>query len=230
MYYILLLSSVLCTAILFFICYKKIDKTEVIYDDNVSPVVEKLGDNETITNIVLQRINNYTTKVEKNKDKNQKISFYNVNNDKIVIKDTTDLKDCSRLIQICHECVHSIQDKRILKLHFIFSNINILYFLGTFLYFFYDKRESIRLTLLLIQIFIFIVTFVLKVITESDATYRATIVASDFLKDRLDKEALNSFIKKVENEIYSIAPIMYFSLYMQGIILLIINQIGAILI
>ena len=86
MYYILLLSSVLCTAILFFICYKKIDKTEVIYDDNVSPVVEKLGDNETITNIVLQRINNYTTKVEKNKDKNQKISFYNVNNDKIVIK------------------------------------------------------------------------------------------------------------------------------------------------
>ena len=62
MYYILLLSSVLCTAILFFICYKKIDKTEVIYDDNVSPVVEKLGDNETITNIVLQRINNYTTK------------------------------------------------------------------------------------------------------------------------------------------------------------------------
>lgn len=55
-------------------------------------------------------------------------------------------------------------------------------------------------------------------------------MASDFLKDRLDKEALNSFIKKVENEIYSIAPIMYFSLYMQGIILLIINQIGAILI
>ena len=230
MYYILLLSSVLCTAILFLICYKKINKTEVIYDDKVSPIVEKLGDNETITNIVLQHVNNYTTKVEKNKDKNQKISFYNVNNDKIVIKDTTDLKDCSRLIQICHECVHSIQDKRILKLHFIFSNINILYFLGTFLYFFYDKRESIRLTLLLIQIFIFIVTFVLKVITESDATYRATIVASDVLKDKLDKDVLNSFIKKVENEIYSIAPIMYFSLYMQGIILLIINQIGAILI
>lgn len=230
MYYILLLSSVLCAAILFFICYKKIDKTEVIYDDNVSPVVEKLGDNETITNIVLQRVNNYTTKVEKNKDKNQKISFYNVNNDKIVIKETTDLKDCSRFIQSCHECVHSIQDKRILKLHFIFSNINILYFLGTFLYFFYDKSESVRLALLLIQIFIFIITFVLKVITESDATYRATIVASDVLKDKLDKDVLNSFIKKVENEIYSIAPIMYFSLYMQGAILLIINQIGAILI
>ena len=103
MYYILLLSSVLCTAIVFFICYKKINKTEVIYDDKVSPIVEKLGDNEAITNIVLQHVNNYTTKVEKNKDKNQKIRFYNVNNDKIVIKDTTDLKECSRLIQICHE-------------------------------------------------------------------------------------------------------------------------------
>ena len=230
MYYILLLSSVLCTAILFFICNKKIGKNEFIYDDKVSPVVEKLGDNEAITNIILRYVNNYTTKVEKNKDKNQKISFYNVNNDKIVIKDTTDLKDCSRLIQVCHECVHSIQDKNVLKLHFIFSNINILYFLGTFLYFFYDKRESVRLALLLIQIFIFIITFILKIITESDATYRATIIANDFLKDKVVGETLNNFVKKIENEVYSIAPVMYFSLYMQGAILLIINQIGAILI
>ena len=149
--------------------------------------------------------------MEKNKDKNRKISFYNVNNDKIVIKDTTDLKDCSRLIQVCHECVHSIQDKNVLKLHFIFSNINILYFLGTFLYFFYDKRESVRLALLLIQIFIFIITFILKIITESDATYRATIIANDFLKDKVEGETLNNFVKKIENEVYSIAPVMYFS-------------------
>ena len=230
MYYILLLSSVLCTAMLYTICHKKVNKTDGIYDDKVSPILEKLGDNEAITNSVLQHVNNYTTKVEKNKDKNQKISFYNVNNDKIVIKDTVDLKECSRFIQVCHECVHSIQDKNILKLHFIFSNINILYFLGTFLYFFYDKRESVRLALLLIQIFIFIITFVLKIITESDATYRATIVANDFLADKVEKEALSNFIKNAENEIYSIAPIMYFSLYMQGAILLIINQIGAILI
>ena len=230
MYYILLLSSVLCTAILFFICNKKIGKNEFIYDDKVSPVVEKLGDNEAITNIILRYVNNYTTKVEKNKDKNQKISFYNVNNDKIVIKDTTDLKDCSRLIQVCHECVHSIQDKNVLKLHFIFSNINILYFLGTFLYFFYDKRESVRLALLLIQIFIFIITFILKIITESDATYRATIIANDLLKNKVEEETLNNIVKKIENEVYSIAPVMYFSLYMQGAILLIINQIGAILI
>ena len=35
---------------------------------------------------------------------------------------------------------------------------------------------------------------------------------------------------KVENEIYSIVPMFYFSLFMQGAILLIINQVGAILI
>ena len=163
--YILALCTILCTAILFFICYKKINNTEVIYDEKISPVIEKLGDNEVITNIILKHISNYTTNVEKNKEKNEKISYYNVNNDKIVIKDTCDLKDCSRLIQICHECVHSIQDKKLLKLHFIFSNINILYFLGTFLYFFYNSGETLRMALLLIQIFIFLITFMLKIIT-----------------------------------------------------------------
>ena len=81
-----------------------------------------------------------------------------------------------------------------------------------------------------LDIWKFIVTFVLKVITESDATYRATIIANDFLKDKVERETLNNFVKKIENEVYSIAPVMYFSLYMQGAILLIINQIGAILI
>ena len=228
--YVLALSTILCTAILFFICYKKVNNNQVIYDENVSPIVEKLGDNEVITNIVLQHINNYTTKVEKNKEKNEKISYFNVNNDKIVIKDSNDLKDCSRLIQICHECVHSIQDKKLLKLHFIFSNINILYFLGTFLYFFYNDNQDVRMTLLLIQIFIFLITFMLKIITESDATYRAPIVAYDFLSDKVNKKSLDEFKKKVEDEIYSIIPIFYFSLFMQGAMLLIINQIGAILI
>lgn len=228
--YVLALGTILCTAILFFICHKKINNNQVIYDENVSPIVEKLGDNEVITNIVLQHINNYTTKVEKNKEKNEKISYFNVNNDKIVIKDSNDLKDCSRLIQICHECVHSIQDKKLLKLHFIFSNINILYFLGTFLYFFYNDNQDVRMTLLLIQIFIFLITFMLKIITESDATYRAPIVAYDFLSDKVNKKSLDEFKKKVEDEIYSIIPIFYFSLFMQGAMLLIINQIGAILI
>lgn len=228
--YILALCTILCTAGLFFICYKKINNNEVIYDEKISPLVQKLGDNEVITNIVLQHLNNYTTKVEKNKEKNEKISYYNVNNDKIVIKDTTDLKDCSRLIQICHECVHSIQDKKLLKLHFIFSNINILYFVGTFLYFFYNSSENLRMTLLLIQIFIFLITFMLKIITESDATYRAPIVAYDFLSDKIDKKSLDEFKKKIEKEVYSIIPTFYFSLFMQGAMLLIINQVGAILI
>ena len=228
--YILALCTILYKAILFFICYKKINNFQVIYDEKISPIVEKLGDNEVITNIVLQRLNNYTTKVEKNKEKNEKISYYNVNNDKIVIKDTSDLKDCSRLIQICHECVHSIQDKKLLKLHFIFSNINILYFLGTFLYFFYNSSETLRMALLLIQIFVFLITFMLKIITESDATYRAPMVAYDFLSDKVDKKSLDEFKKKIEIEIYSIVPTVYFSLFMQGAMLLIINQIGAILI
>ena len=75
-----------------------------------------------------------------------------------------------------------------------------------------------------------LITFMLKIVTESDATYRAPIVAYDFLSDKVDKKSLDEFKKKVENEIYSIIPLFYFSLFSQGAILLIINQIGAIFI
>lgn len=228
--YVLAICTILCTVILFFICKAKVSNSNVIYDECISPILEKLGDNESITKDVLQYISNYNTKVQKNKDKNEKISYYNVNNDKIIIKDTQDLKDCSRLIQICHECVHSIQSKKILKMNYIFSNINILYFLLTFLYFFYNNSYGTRMILLIIQLFIFIVTFVLKIIVESDATYRATIVARDYLQNKVVDNAINEFIKKMQSEIYSIVPMFYFSLFIQGAMLLIINQLGAIFI
>lgn len=228
--HILALCTILCTVTLYIICYKKIDNSKNIYDEKISPVLEKMGNNQEITNLVLQHLSNYTTKVEKNKEKNEKISYYNVNNDKIIIKDTEDLKDCTRLIHVSHECIHSIQSKKMLKLHYIFSNINILYFLATFIYFFYNKNSDIRLALLFVQMAIFLTTFVLKIITESDASYRAPEVAIEFMTDKVDKDTLNKFRKQVREELYPIMPMFYFSLFMQGAVLLIINQVAAILI
>ena len=228
--YILLVCTVICTIILFFICNEKQKIETAIYDNNISKVVEKIGDNEKIANEILSFIGNNKTKVEKNEDPKIKSSFYNFNTDKITIKNTEDLKDCSRIVHISHECIHSIQNKKLGFTHFILSNIQILYFLGIFIYFFYNKDLELRFNLLLIQFFIFILTFFIKVTLESDATYRGPELAFTYLKDKVNEKDLTDFKKNVEGKLYPIVPMSYFSFYMQGALLLIIAQAGAIFI
>lgn len=228
--YILAICTIFCTIILFFICNKKMDSNETIHNEVVSPILKKVGNNEQLANEILKYIGNTTTKVEKNQDSKTKSSFYNGNTDKIVIKDTEDLEDCSRVIHISHECIHSIQDKKLIKTHFIFSNVQILYFLGIFIYFFYNRDVNLRLTLLLIQMAIFILTFFIKVTLESDATYRGPNLAFDYLSEKVDTKTLKSFKKEIEDKLYKLVPISYFGLYMQGALLLIIAQVGAIFI
>ncbi len=228
--YLLTVCTILCTIILFFVCNRKIGNEDVFYDEKISPVVKAIGDNEKLAEEILKYIGNTTTKVEKNEDNKIKASFYNCNTDKITVKNTEDLDDCSRLIHIAHECVHSIQEKKLVKAHFILSNIQIFYFLGIFIYFFYNKNLELRLSLLLIQIFIFSATFFIKIVLESDATYRGPILAFRYLTDKIDKVSLRNFEKNVEERLYKMVPMSYFSLYMQGAVLMIITQVGAILI
>lgn len=228
--YILIVFTVVVSLILFYICYTKLEKYEGVYNETLSPMVKKIGDNKEIAKEILKYLSNSSTEVEKNMDKNIKSSFYNCNTDKIVIKDTEDLEDCSRVVHISHECVHSIQNKKLLKCHFIISNIQILYFLSIFIYFFYNKNIELRFNLLIIQLFIFIATFFMKIVLESDATYRAVGVASGYLKDKIGSENSELFKKIIEEKIYKLVPMSYFGLYMQGVILLLIAQISAILI
>ena len=228
--YILLLSTVLCTLFLFFICNKKTTATQEIHDNYVSKTLKEIGNNEKLAKELLKYIGNTTTTVETNQDKKIKASFYDSNTDKITIKNTEDLEECSRLIHISHECIHSIQDKKILKLHFLLSNIQILYFLGIFIYFFYNKNLELRMNLLLVQLFIFVLTFFVKIVLESDATYRSTVLAFNFLESKLKSNEIASFKKDVEEKLYPIIPLSYFSLYLQGATLLLIAQAGAIFI
>ena len=51
--YILLICTILSTIILFFICNKKIGNSEEIHDENISPIVKEIGDNEKLASEIL---------------------------------------------------------------------------------------------------------------------------------------------------------------------------------
>ena len=70
----------------------------------------------------------------------------------------------------------------------------------------------------------------MKLVLESDATYRGPQLAFSYLSQRVNNNVLEKFKKEVENKLYEIVPVSYFGLYMQGAFLLIIAQVGAIFI
>ena len=89
---------------------------ELGYDENLKKIADKFPENIEICREVLKKLNNETVAVEENKE--SKASLYIAVTNKIII---ANIKDTFTRIQtIAHECLHSVQSRRILlfNLHF----------------------------------------------------------------------------------------------------------------
>ena len=86
-------------------------------------------------------------------------------------------KSYTRIQTIAHECLHSVQDRRLLIFNFIFSNIYLLYFAII-------KKlpnEEIFLNILIILGFIY---YVIRSYLENDAMIKARYLAEEYLKEK----------------------------------------------
>lgn len=226
---ILFICTLTTILILCLICARgKVEQQET-FNSEISSAIANLGNNETLARSILKYIGNTHTKVQKNKDEDAKVSFYTCTTDTITISNNKESKELSRFVHVAHECVHSTQNNVLLFFHYIISNIQILYFLGIFVYFFYKIDSAIKLPLLLIQLFIFLLAFFIKVVLESDASYRSLMVASSYIESRTDRKISIKFENCVKDKLYALMPKFYFALFMQGAILLLLAQIAALI-
>lgn len=223
-------ATVLFTLILAFIYNEKLSIQDLTFDEELSPEIGKLEDNILVAKQILGMLENDHTKVKPNKDENSKISFYNHDTDTIIMKNNiNDTKDFTRVVHVAHECIHAMQDKKFLIANKISSNIQIIYFLFLIIYFFYNRNEVTSLILIGVQILLWITTFFIKVVIESDASYRAVNLANKYLENKIDRTLLEKFNRKAEKNIYTVVPKYYFSLLMQGGIMILICQMIAIM-
>ena len=121
---IIIVAAVLAVivGIVFKINFKKIKNIGMDKDLNI--LAEKYPSNVENCKDILKKLKNEKVKVEEDKD--AKTTLYLALTDKIFIADT---KNSNTIIQtMAHECLHSIQDRKIFMFNFIFSNVYILYF------------------------------------------------------------------------------------------------------
>ena len=92
---------------------------EIGYDKELNKIADKFEDNKEICKKILAKLGNKDVKIEENSD--TKSSLYIAVSNKIII---ANIKDTFTRIQtIAHECLHSVQNRKILMFNFIFSNI-----------------------------------------------------------------------------------------------------------
>lgn len=163
--------------IVFKINFKKIK--DIGMDKDLNILAEKYPSNVEICKDILKKLKNEKVKVEEDKD--AKTTLYLALTDKIFIADTKN--SYTRIQTMAHECLHSIQDRKILMFNFIFSNVYILYFaLIVILKIF----KVINNELLYLNIFLIfsMVYYMVRAFLENDAMIKAKYLAKEYIEEK----------------------------------------------
>ena len=193
--------------------------------------LKKLADN--------QKLNEYTKKFPKNKEICQKI-LKKLGNEKVEIEENSksatmyiaitnkiiigDLKEnYSRIQTIAHECLHSLQDKRLQKFHFIISNIYLIYFIVIIILELINKLPS-RNIYLIILLILGSIYITVRNYLENDAMIKAKYIAKEYIEEEriLKKEEETELINGYEKINKIGIPISNFQIWSDLIIKVII--------
>lgn len=154
--------------------------------------LKHIGDDEELDNLAkaypsniemcreyLRKLKNEKVKIEENEG--AEASLYIAITDKISIGNIQ--KSYTRIQTIAHECLHSIQNRKLLLFNFIFSNIYLLYFIVicALLVFKILPYKMMFLTIFLILSMIY---YMVRVFLENDAMIKARYLAKEYMEEK----------------------------------------------
>ena len=150
---------------------------EIGYDKKLKFITDKFPSNKIVCEAILKKLNNNTVTIEE--DSNTKSSLYIAVTNKIIIANISDT--FTRIQTIAHECLHSIQNRKMLLFNFIFSNILILYFLLAIPLIIFNVLGGY----IFVQIYMGmgVIAYIIKAYLENDAMTKAFFVAKEYMQE-----------------------------------------------
>lgn len=191
---IVTIISLILLKIIFEINMKKVKK--LADNKKLDEIAAKFPNNIELCKNYLKKVNNENVKIEESKNTDN--CLYIAITNKIIIADLKN--NFSRIQTVAHECLHSIQDRKILIFNFIFSNIYLLYFavaslLGVF------KLLPNKMLFVSIYILMGLVYYMVRSYLENDAMIKAKYLAKEYMEEEsiVSKIEINSLINGFEN-------------------------------
>lgn len=194
---IVLVLMIVITKVVFGINFKEMKKMGV--NERLDNIIKKYPDNKEICKWCLKKLNNETVGIEENMGRES--CLYIAVTNKILIANMKN--SFTRIQTIAHECLHSIQGKKLLMFNFIFSNIYLLYFIviSIFAAFNIFPNNWIFLAILCILSMVYLS---IRVYLENDAMIKAPYLAKEYMEDT--KISSKEEIDEIINEYNRINP------------------------
>ena len=194
---IIIIVAIIAIITIFFMMKTNVKELEEIaLDKELNSIAEKFPDNTEICKSILRKIENKTTQIEENQK--SEATLYIAIQDKISIGNTH--KSFTRIQTIAHECLHSVQDRKMLIFNFIYSNIYLLYFVIICILIILKRLDNIMMysNIFLILSFIY---YVVRVFLENDAMIKAQYIAREYMQeqDAVTEEEVNKIFEGFQN-------------------------------
>lgn len=164
---------------------------QYIFDYNKKEL-KHIGENEELDNLAkaypsnlemckeyLQKLKNENVKIEENEG--AKASLYIAIADKILIANIQN--SYTRIQTIAHECLHSIQNRKLLLFNFIFSNIYLIYFIAI-CFLLILKILPYKMMFLVVFLILSIIYYTVRVYLENDAMIKARYLAKEYMEEK----------------------------------------------
>ena len=158
-------------------------------------MVDEYPSNIEVCKYILNKLNNSTVTIEENKE--AETSMYIAVTNKIIIADVKN--SYTRIQTIAHECLHSIQKRKIQLFNFIYSNIYLLYFIITTILALLNKLQDSMLYISIMITLSYIYYFVRSYL-EDDAMIKAKYLAQEFMEEVKisSQEEINNIVQSYD--------------------------------
>lgn len=176
--YVILLSIAI---ILFKFVFKiKLKKAKALQENKeLEKITDKFPENIEVAKEMIDMLGNKGVKIEEAKDTGT--SLYIAITNKISIADMKN--NYARIQTIAHECLHSCQDRTMLLFNFIFSNINMIYFLVISILTIFKVINNQMLQVAILMLFT-LIQFSVRSLLEIDAMTRAKFLAKEYMEKK----------------------------------------------
>lgn len=181
MEFIIIGVTILIATILlqFIFGYNRKELETIGKDEELDELAKEYPSNIEMCREYLKKLKNEKVKIEENKG--AEASLYIAVTDKILIADIQN--SYTRIQTIAHECLHSIQNRKILLFNFIFSNIYFIYFIVICVLLVF-KILPYKMMFLVILFLLSMVYYMIRVYLENDAMIKARYLAKEYMEEK----------------------------------------------
>ena len=176
----IIIAILIITIILIRIVYKiNIKQIKQIGENSkkLDEIVKRYPSNIEICRSILKELNNEKVRIQEDKEANN--CLYIAVLDKILIANMRD--SFTRIQTIAHECLHSVQDRRILLFNFIYSCFYLVFFYALVLLGLFKLLPS-KMLLISIYVILSYMYFFVRSYLENDAMIKARFLAKDYME------------------------------------------------